>query len=272
MSVDIMLEIRRLEREQLLERIAVMLKSDPRIVAAWLFGSLGDGSADSLSDIDLWIVVADEYVEEMSAARSEYVARIGHPLLIQEAPQNAPAGGAYLLVLYHGDAGPQQVDWYWQARSRAQIPNGVRLLFDRIGLGDAPTGKPITPEERANDMTNQVAFFWSMSNIAAKKIARGQDWGAISMLILLTRTTEEIEWLIGLRDQRPGYKDTSTELAPVKPVDQMAILKGMAKRVEKLGPQINALGGTVPSEATLEIYRFFNLVDGILAGEARVGK
>src|SRR5262245_11518310 len=94
-----LLETRRVESGALLTRIVELLEVDSRVGAAWLFGSRGRGTADDLSDIDLWVAVDDAHMSEVSASRRDYVARPGTPLLIEEAPQNAPTGGAYLLVL-----------------------------------------------------------------------------------------------------------------------------------------------------------------------------
>jgi predicted nucleotidyltransferase len=256
-----MIENRRLEREQLIERITQLLMSDERVVAAWLFGSLGDGTADSLSDIDLWIVAADEHIEQMCEARREYVAKLGEPLLIQEAPQNAPGGGAYLLVLYSGEAGSQHVDWYWQAQSKATLPSNAQILFDLVGLPAAPQPMPLTQEERANAVTNQVAFFWAMCNIAAKKIARRQAWGALSMLSMLAHKIEEVEWLMGLRDEGPGYRDTRTGWPPVQSADQMTMLRQITGEMEKLTPSVEAQGIEVPGEVVRQVYQFFDLVE-----------
>lgn len=264
MSTKLMLEKRLAERDALVAQIINLLQADDRIVAAWLFGSLGDDTADNLSDIDLWIAVADEHIEEISKSRRENVAMLGNPLLIQEAPQNAPAGGAYTLVLYSGEGGPQQVDWYWQAQSQAHIPLDTRLLFDRVGIPLRQREAP-TREELAKTVTNQVAFFWAMSNIAAKKIARHQSWGALNMLGLLNYALEETEWLVGLSRERPGFKDTRTELPPVQPAEQMVSLREMAKRMEGLALYVEEMGGAVPTEVVPHVYRFFNLVDESIA-------
>src|SRR4051812_13184180 len=44
----------RAERDTLLRRVQQALERDPRVAAAWLFGSLGRGSEDALSDLDLF--------------------------------------------------------------------------------------------------------------------------------------------------------------------------------------------------------------------------
>ena len=47
------------ERAAWLAAVTPLLDSDPRITAAWLFGSLGRGDSHELSDLDLFIIVAD---------------------------------------------------------------------------------------------------------------------------------------------------------------------------------------------------------------------
>ena len=88
------------------------------------------------------------------------MAAVGSPLLILEAPQNAPAGGAYLLVLYPGQAGPQQVDWYWQPPSAARMPARCRVLFDQAGVPPLPEPAPLGGEERARVVSEKFAVFW----------------------------------------------------------------------------------------------------------------
>src|SRR5262245_25065122 len=105
------LQARRTELDTLLQRAVTLLKADDRVVAAWLGGSFGRGSYDDLSDLDLYVVVPDEHSATINARRHEYVTRLGPPLLIQDVPQNAPPGGAWLLVLYNGSAGPLEIDW-----------------------------------------------------------------------------------------------------------------------------------------------------------------
>jgi len=74
MSVVEQRQIRRDERAALLQRAMTLLQEDERVVAAWLIGSEGRGETDELSDIDLWVVVADEHIDVVKARRREIVA------------------------------------------------------------------------------------------------------------------------------------------------------------------------------------------------------
>jgi predicted nucleotidyltransferase len=134
MSADDLLQVRLSEHEALLQQVHRVLQADQRIVAAWLFGSDGRRTSDALSDLDVWVIVKDEFIETISAERQSYTAQLDRPVLLLESPQNAPAGGAYLLALYPGKVGVHQVDWYWQRQADASLPRQAALLFDRGGV------------------------------------------------------------------------------------------------------------------------------------------
>ncbi len=173
------LRVYRAERDALLQHITSILERDQRVRAAWLFGSLGRGDEDDLSDSDVWVVVADEHLGAIVTERREYVAQAGSPLLLVEAPQNAPTGGAYLMAIYEGKAGPHLVDWYWQARSDApEVPRQTRLIVNRAQAAasgsarrDGATG-PSSEQDPLESIANAISFFWAMLLIVAKYAAR----------------------------------------------------------------------------------------------------
>ena len=266
-----MLRARRGARDALLARAVAELEEDDRVVAAWLAGSLGRGDADDLSDLDLWVIVLDEHGEAMNAGRRDYAARLGRPLLLQEAPGNAPPGGAYLRALYYGQMGPVEVDWYWQPQSQARIPHDARVLFNRVNRGAvprAPAPSSATEQQRAEAAGNHTIFFWSMSPVAAKYIARRQSGAAFDMLRLLGRTLDHIQEAVAGKCAG-GRRYAPRPLPPLAPPEQMAYLRALAGEVEGLLPRVAALGRQVPAEAPPSIYQFFNLVEAMLAEAER---
>jgi predicted nucleotidyltransferase len=128
------LQVRRREHGALLQLAQTVLQADQRVVAAWLFGSVGCRTADVFSDLDVWVIIKDEYIETMSAERQSYAAQLDQPVHLLASPGNAPTGGAYLLALYPGRAGMHQVDWYWQRQSDASLPRHAVLLLNRAGI------------------------------------------------------------------------------------------------------------------------------------------
>ena len=274
MSPDELVQNRLTEHAALLQRTVGILQADQRIVAAWLFGSRGNQTADALSDTDLWVVVKDESLEAVVAERRSAVALLAQPLLLFENPRVTVAGGAYLLVLYPGQAGVHQVDWYWQRQSNASLPQHAKLLFNRRGIPqdtrreqlDPPgTALPLTQQERAARATALSNGFWSMSNIAVKSILRHQAWKAVSHLEVCRRLLDETRQLLGLSTLRTGQQEwRRTVIPPTHRNEQMAMLRSIAHEMEQLTPAIEAIGGLVPSAAIPAIYDFFALADALL--------
>jgi predicted nucleotidyltransferase len=50
------------DRDALLASWMDSLKTDPRIRAVWLWSSFEKGEADDLSDLDIWVIVADDAI------------------------------------------------------------------------------------------------------------------------------------------------------------------------------------------------------------------
>ena len=269
--VAAILERRSAERDRLLARIKDVLRDDGRVAAAWLVGSLGRGTADPLSDLDLWVVLADEHREAAAtpAARHALVAAVGPPLLAVEAPQNAPEAGGYLLTLYPGETGAHQVDWYWQPRAVARFPAAGRLLFDRVGIPPAPAPVPLADRERADVMTERVALFWVATALAAKAVARRRGWDAGRMIGWAIDLLDETIWSLktAMPAEHDDLNDRPRPSLPTAPTDQLVLLRAVAGMMEARHPAVAALGGVVPTDAVAQVNRFLDLVEKVI-GEA----
>ncbi len=282
-SVGKSLAIRERELSDLLARIEDLLRRDQRVRAAWLFGSSSQGNRDALSDLDLWVVVADESANDFVEGRHAYAARSGRTVLKLDARQNAPQRGAYFLVLYPGEAGPLHVDWYWQPVSQARLPDDAQLLFDRVGL-PAATGtstldvvvesqggaaQSSTASFQPSDaLTQKITFFWAMSLIVAKYIARGNDKTVGDMTGLIARTLDEARQLLNSSTPLPACDEVfGSDGQSQAHTRQFGVLYGLARDAEALHAQLLAQGAAVPSEALPYIYRFFELTESIVKQE-----
>ncbi len=269
MSVAEQRQIRRDERAALLQRAITLLQGDERVVAAWLIGSEGRGEADELSDIDLWVVVADEHIDVVKAQRREIVARLGAPVLVLtvDAPPAAPPSGAYLLALYPGQAGALHVDWRWQPRSGATLPRQqARVLFDRVGLPTAAETGTRTRAERAATASAQVSGFWGQSAITVKAVVRGRSWAALERIAFMRSYLDEVNALVEDSPLMPGAP-RSTTTPPIRADEQLALLRALCREMEALMRRVEELGGSVPWDAVPQIYRFFDLAEGFIRGE-----
>ena len=189
---------------------------------------------------------------------------------------NAPIGGAYLLALYEGEAGPQHVDWFWQAESMARCPDDEKILFDRAGLPvvsaaqwrssvHRSTGPPLGPNPSLTDLlTHKIAFFWAMSLIVAKYTARHNGEAVTRMTRVVSRIlTEAVALHRNSVKSSEGYEEMVTGLEAASPAAQLQKLKELAGHAEVLGGQLASHGVGIPSEAVNQAWRFFELAEAL---------
>jgi len=80
--------------------------------AVWLVGSLGSGTADAYSDVDLVVAVDETRPAEVFADPVACFGLPGRVLYTRPKPRNAPAGGGYLAVCVQLAGLPVLIDLY----------------------------------------------------------------------------------------------------------------------------------------------------------------
>ena len=262
------LRTRRAERAALRERITQTLAGDARIAAAWLFGSVGRGEGDDLSDLDLRVVVFDEHVKTICAGRQAYTAQVGEAVLFGEAPQNRPAGGAFLLTLYAGEFGPQEVDWTWEPLSGACLWPGTRLLMNRARIsrqGEMPWGyQPRPPQSSLEEAVQRVNSFWAMLLIVAKYAARTPWEDSMGLIGMAVQPLREVSKYLG---HKPRYVMENIP-AHGQPEEKVRLLRGLADAMEAQMPAVEARGGTMPWAVLPHARRFLDLVEAVTQDQA----
>ncbi len=249
---------------ELVERARSALAADPRVVSAWLTGSLGRGDADDWSDVDLWVVVEGDRAAMEPAAR-EHIRQLGTPLHAMEIAHNAPPSGLYIMAWYHGAGWPQHVDWTWQPVSLATTPPDAHVLFDRVGLPPPP---PHDARRSAEMAAQRAAWFWMMCPVAAKYIARRQSWEALAMLDMLRRVPPEIIELLAMDQARVGRNSSDEANPPARPVQQLELLTALATEVEVLMGHVASRGVAMPDHLAPLAAQSFAVVGAVLDASA----
>lgn len=259
------------ERKILLDRLKRLLLSDQRIAASWLAGSLGRGAGDELSDLDLWVVVKDEFISQMVSLRRDYAAQIGSPALFVDAPQNAPLGGGYLAVGYEAPAAPHLVDWYWQPHSRAFLPGHIGLLFDRAGLVRQDASPRFSnrraPDELLNSPDHFISFFWMMLLIAAKYVCR-RSAETDALLDILRAPFRQAADFLELSDSNLPTGDAPLPDFPAGKDfrERLHFLCQSAEGMRGFMAKISLMGYAVPDQIVPGALRYLDLVDHLLPG------
>ena len=63
-------------------RFRAVCQTAPRIVAAFVGGSLAAGTADDYSDIDVYLIIADEEYVSFFADRAAFMRQLGEPVFL----------------------------------------------------------------------------------------------------------------------------------------------------------------------------------------------
>jgi predicted nucleotidyltransferase len=109
-------------------RAVQVLSADKRVAGAWMKGSLATGAAGLYSDIDLGVVVYDEYFEAFIAERDRILAAMGPVVDMGEAS----VGSRVTVALF---ADPIEFDLTVDPLGADEVygPEVGWILFDRTG-------------------------------------------------------------------------------------------------------------------------------------------
>ncbi len=125
MSVDLEMVIAR--RAQVLDVTVSAARSDARVRALFLVGSLASGTDDAYSDIDLVVIPEPGSVDSFLADRLTWPARFGDVVLQLDSSWNVWSGASQVLTLLDGEL-PLWVDMDIWPPSVPGIPREARVL------------------------------------------------------------------------------------------------------------------------------------------------
>jgi predicted nucleotidyltransferase len=232
-------------RDDLLAEITETLFHDDRFVAGWLTGSLSRNDSDSLSDIDINLVVAEKEATSLcqrltqvsgqtSPERYVLFSQFGTPALIHENNNNAPKGGTFTFILYAKSA--IMVDWTLIPQSSALRPNESKILFDKVGIPVSNPPEIETLEQSRIFVAEQWAFFWMMMAVTIKYIIREDGVFVAQWIEHLNGMIKDIERHIN----RKAWSYTRGSISQLQPVPekQTEAVRQLCRRMQDLHPQI----------------------------------
>ena len=237
-------------------------------VAGWLTGSFGRNETDAVSDIDLSLVVSDEYSDELckrldqvsaqsSPERYNFLSQFGKPSLIHENHNNAPQGGTFTFVLYPDSA--SMLDLVLIPHSEATRPYQSKLLFDKVNIPVSPAPNPESLEQGRQSVAEACAFFWMMTAVTIKYIIRGDS-------VFVTQWIENLHHLIQeteRRINREPWNYTRGSLSKLQPTREKQIesLKQLCHRMQELRPKVAEFTGSEPLMPLAEIEALLSFAD-----------
>lgn len=255
----------RSQRDNFLAEVVTTLSKDNRFVAAWLTGSISRDEADSLSDIDLTLVVSEEYSSKLchrletvsaqtSPERFSLFSQFGAPALLHENDNNAPEGGTFTFTLYADSA--IMMDWILIPHSKAQRPFQSKLLFDKVDIPVTSPSRPENLEQRKRSVAEKWAFFWMMTAITTKYIIRDDGVFVTHWIENLHALIQEIERQINGEPWK--YTRGSLSQLQITREKQLELLKQLCQRLQELQPKVTEFTGVEPLMPITEIETLFS--------------
>jgi len=259
------------ERDQLMRVLGERVVEDPRIAAAWVYGSLGRGDEDELSDIDVRLVVHAKDFPTVLDERYAFVSTVGDVIMLQEAPQNRPPGGAYNMAWYAGAHGPHAIDWTWSSSDVTQIPTGVLLLHNRAEL--AESGKemefayqPVPDRDPYVAVREGLHGFWSMLLVVAKNAARSPFAERMSLLQWTIPQLRDAQRFAG-EEPGPEFEEIESHADPAK---KMSVMRSLAAEASALTGALAVRGVVAPVQMEPHAQRYLDLVETVMNSSLHV--
>lgn len=226
------------------DRIVQVLQSEPHIIAAWLAGSRGRGTADCLSDIDIWLAVEDDAIGTISADPLAFVHAIAPTIMRISAPSIALPGGVFLLTWMQAGAEFEQVDWYWVPTSTAPCPSQTKLLFERQSM---PVVNPPVPARLdvgslVADIDGAITDSLLLIAYARKATRRDDPWLAVKHIQHANDCLAKLDWLVA-HGRVPEFHDQKrSSLADAIPTDRNAVQTALCSTQDDLASLVESAG------------------------------
>jgi predicted nucleotidyltransferase len=214
-------------QQNTLSRFLSACQSNPRILAAVLYGSHARGAADEWSDLDIGVVVADEDYDDFAAGREAFLRQLGEPLFIEDFGSE----GILFFILADGTEGELSYD---RAGDLTEPHGPWRALLDKGGvLAQAKPRPQPDPAAQVEALRQQVTWFWHDLSHFITAMGRGQLWWAAGQLEVLRRTCVNLARLRhDFNDQEVG-DDPWFKLDKTLPEEALAPLRATFVPLER---------------------------------------
>jgi hypothetical protein len=176
------------EHEALISRLTDVLLADDRVRAAWVSGSLGRGTGDRFSDVDVLAAVSSQDLDAFVADWPKVIPKVADTVLTQKS------GGGATYVLNH--VTPEWIRFDLVVTTVYQVADRsgstLRLLFDHDDIHRLLRGRvesaPPTPES----ISSLITEFFRVLGLLPVVLGRDELFVAASGAGLLRQLTVQL--------------------------------------------------------------------------------
>jgi predicted nucleotidyltransferase len=172
--------------EKAVERFAALCRADSRIAAAFVGGSLATGTSDEYSDVDLYLIVADEVYASFFAERVAFMRQLGEPVFLEDFD-----GFGFDMILFIFQDGVKGELALARASNFRHIHHGpYRVLVDKTELlkGVEFALERVPVEEQRQNLLGHLKSFWRGFMVMSQALGRGNLLSAAAYMEGVRRT------------------------------------------------------------------------------------
>jgi hypothetical protein len=231
--------------QHIVNRFVAACQADTRVVAALLVGSYAKGTADTHSDLDLYLITTDEAYDDFCAELKAFIPRLGEPLFQEDFGSPSSA----LFILSDGTEGELIVGSEGRLPDLFSGPYQVLLDKKHILAGVEIPWHEATPSQadQIKTLRRQIEWFWHDLSHFITAMERGELWWGYGQLETLRR------YAVNLARLRHNFSDVEVGEEAYFKVDR-------ALPTEQLAPLQTTFCPREPSamlQAALVIVRFY---------------
>jgi predicted nucleotidyltransferase len=171
------------EYQIVVDRFTAACQADERVVAAFLGGSYARGAADAYSDLDLYVITADEAYADFVSGREAFLRLLGEPLFLEDF--DLP--DSVFFIFSNGTEG--ELGLGHESHFRHLHSGPFEVLLDKQGLlaGVVFSGPQPDHASQSEMLRRQMIWFWHDLSHFITAMGRGQLWWAYGQLEALRR-------------------------------------------------------------------------------------
>ena len=203
------------ERSLFIQKFEQIAREDPRVLSAFLGGSLADGTEDDFSDIDIYYILEEQSYSDFTSQMRARLAEMG-PLVFLEQHNNF-GFDLILFIFQNGVKGELGLGTTKNLKTLHAGP--YKVLVDKKGLLDGfvfPFQPPLEGKDLKEYVEKQLRWYWYWYSVFLSAVARERLWSAFTQLQQMREYAFKLIALAHHPQRIPGQRFERTVPRPVR--------------------------------------------------------
>ena len=203
------------ERSLFIQKFEQIAREDPRVLSAFLGGSLADGTEDDFSDIDIYYILEEQSYSDFTSQMRARLAEMG-PLVFLEQHNNF-GFDLILFIFQNGVKGELGLGTTKNLKTLHAGP--YKVLVDKKDLLDGlvfPFQSPLEGKDLQEYVEKQLRWYWYWYSVFLSAVARERLWSAFTQLQQMREYAFKLIALAHHPQRIPGQRFERTVPRPVR--------------------------------------------------------